>query len=325
MTKDKVSRKGAVIGIDLGGTKLSGALLSKEGEIIHKTETLLGDKGGADAGSLLVQQVHELELFAKDKHYRIDSIGICVPGICMQNNRTVWAPNIPGWEAYPLYEEVRDGLHNPAIPVSIESDRNCYILGEIWKGSAQGSNNAIFMAVGTGIGIGVVANGQIINGMNGIAGAIGWMALDRPFLSDYKQCGQFEFHASGAGIANSAENLINQGYKSEYLVSGEITTRDVFSAYTKNDQVAVKVVERCIEYWGMVVANLVSIFNPEIIILGGGVFGPAIQFLDRIAEEAVKWAQPISIKQVKLEASSLKGDMGILGAAYISIRNELKL
>ena len=325
MSRDKDRRIGTVMGIDLGATKLSGALFSKEGEIINKTEHLLGGKGGADTGSLVVHHVTEHVQYAKDKLYRIDSVGICVPGISNQTDRTVWAPNIPGWEAYPLYQEVRVALDNPELPVTIESDRNCYILGEMWKGSARGCNNAIFMAVGTGIGIGIVSNGQIINGMSGVAGAIGWMALDRPYLPDYEQCGQLEFHASGTGIARSAERLLGEGFRSDNFAQGEISAREVFTAYSKNDPVAVKVIEQCIEYWGMAVANLVSIFNPEKIIFGGGVFGPAIQFLDRIAEEARKWAQPISMQQVSLEGSSLKGDTGMLGAGYLAIRNEYLL
>jgi len=323
MAHKKDSRTGAVIGIDLGGTKISGALFSKEGEIIHRSEILHGGKGGSDTGSLVVQQVQEHELFATDKFYRVDSVGICVPGISNQKNQSVWAPNIPGWEAYPLHKEVRDGMKNSAIPVSIESDRNCYILGEMWKGNARSCSNAIFLAVGTGIGIGVVANGQIINGMSGIAGAIGWLALDRPYSKAYDPCGHFEFHASGTGIARSAERLLSKGEKSKFLRAGEISAREVFDAYAKNDPVAVQVIDQCIEYWGMAVANLVSILNPEKIIFGGGVFGPAIQFLDRIYKEAVKWAQPIAIQEVKLEASSLKGDTGLYGAGYMAIKNEL--
>lgn len=323
--KFKDDSLGTVVGLDLGGTKLSGALFSKEGDIIHKTELLLGDKQGTEVGSMLVQQVLKFVDYAKDKGYRIDSVGICVPGISNHNNQSVWAPNIRGWEAYPLFKEVRDGLNNPSVPVSIESDRNCYILGEMWKGKARSCSNAIFMAVGTGIGIGIVSNGQIINGASGIAGAIGWMALDRPYSADYDPCGHFEYYASGTGIAWSAESLLSKGSRSEYLHSGQISAKEVFEAYSKNDQIAVQVVEQCIEYWGMAVANLVSIFNPEKIIFGGGVFGPAVQLLDRIAEEAVKWAQPIAMQEVILEGTSLKGDTGLFGAGFLAIRNEIIL
>ncbi len=325
MAIDKDTRKEAVIAMDLGGTKLSGALFTREGDIIHKKEFFLKGKGGTEVSSMVVQLVQELEAYGRDKYYHINSVGICIPGISNQRNGTVWAPNIRGWEAYPLHRELKDGLSNPDIPVSIESDRNCYIMGEIWKGSAHGCSDAIFIAVGTGIGIGIVSNGQIVNGRNGIAGAIGWMALDRPYLSDYDHCGQFEFYASGPGINRNAESLLKQGIKSEYLQAGEVSTMDVFVAYTNKDEVAIKVMEQSIEYWGMAVANLVSIFNPEKIIFGGGVFGPATQFLDRILEEAGKWAQPISIQQVKLEASTLKGNAGLLGAGYMAIKNEFML
>jgi glucokinase len=305
MTKNKDPGTAAVIGVDVGGTKLSAALFSEEGEIIDKKRSLLEGKGGPKVGSLVAHHVKELVRYADNERYRIDSVGICVPGISNKIDGTVWAPNIPGWEAYPLYQEIKDGLDNPAIQVNIESDRNCYILGEIWKGSARGCSNAIFVAIGTGIGIGIVADGHIINGMNGIAGAIGWMALDRPYLEVYDQCGQFEFYASGTGIARRA---------------GKGTAREVFMAYGQDDQVAAEVLDQCIQYWGMAVANLVSIFNPEKIIFGGGVFGPAIQFLDRIAEEAGKWAQPISMQQVKLEGSLLKGEAGMTGAACLALK-----
>jgi len=322
MAKSKDSILGTVVGLDLGGTKLSGALFSKEGEIIHKTELLLGGKGGAEVGSMLVQQVLEFVAYARDKDYRIDSVGICVPGISNHSNQTIWAPNIKGWEAYPLLREVRNGLNDPSVPVIIESDRNCYILGEMWKGKARSCNNAIFMAVGTGIGIGIVSGGQIISGATGIAGAIGWMALDRPYSPNYDLCGNFEYYASGTGIARNAESLIEKGSRSEYLYPGKISAREVFEAYSKNDRVAVQVIEQSIEYWGMAVANLVSIFNPEKIIFGGGIFGPAIHLLDRIAKEAGKWAQPIAMKEVILEGSSLKGDTGLFGAGFLAIRNE---
>jgi glucokinase len=324
MVNESDTRPGAVIGMDLGGTKLSGALFSREGEMIQRSVAMVEGKAGAEVGDLVLQQMLDLESYAGERQFAITSVGICVPGISNQNKRTVWAPNIPGWEAYPLHKRLKEGLRNPEVPLAIESDRNCYILGEMWKGNAQDCSNAIFMAIGTGIGIGVVANGQIINGAEGIAGAIGWMALDRPYSKDYDPCGQFEYYASGTGIARHAEELLSRGMESKHLHPGKITTRNVFDAYAKKDPLALQVLERSIEYWGMAVANLVSLLNPEKIIFGGGVFGPALKFLDRIYEEALKWAQPISIRQVKLQGSSLRGDTGLYGAGYMAMRNAYK-
>lgn len=322
MTSPDDTRNAVIVGMDLGGTKLSAALFSRDGEIVHRSESLLEGKTGADVGALVVSQIQELEAFSHARLLQIKSLGICVPGISNQQKRTVWAPNIPGWDAYPLYREIKEGLQNPNIPVSIESDRNCYILGEMWKGNARSCSNAIFMSVGTGIGIGIVSNGHIINGLSGIAGAIGWMALDRPYSEAYVPCGQFEYHASGTGIAKNAEELLHRGMPSEHLRAGEISTRDVFNAYELKDTVAIEVLEKAIEYWGMAVANLVSLLNPEKIIFGGGVFGPALKFLDRIREKAAIWAQPISMREVELMPSLLKGDTGLYGAGFMAIRNE---
>jgi glucokinase len=316
---------GTVIGMDLGGTKLAAALFSQEGEIIHRTEVLLEGKEGPEVGALLIQTLLEMLSSASKRDHSISSVGICVPGISDQNKGSVWAPNIPGWEAYPLHKEIIKALDEPDIPIAIESDRNCYILGEMWKGNAHACNNAIFIAVGTGIGIGIVSDGHIINGMNGIAGAIGWMALDLPYSREYDACGQFEYYASGTGIARCAEQRLARGATSEFLKGPPLTARDVFEAYTQNDPVAVDVLDQSIVYWGMAVANLVSLLNPEKIIFGGGVFGPALMFLDRIYEEATKWAQPISIQEVKLEASALKGDTGLYGAGYLALKNKYKL
>jgi glucokinase len=112
---------------------------------------------------------------------------------------------------------------------------------------------------------------------------------------------------------NYANSILHQ------LPVETITAKDVFSAYEQQDELAVEVVDKAIVLWGMAAANLVSLMNPEIIIWGGGVFGPASKFLDRIYNEACKWAQPISIKKVRFVKSSLTGDAGLLGAGYLAL------
>jgi glucokinase len=170
--------------------------------------------------------------------------------------------------------------------------------------------------------MGIVADGQIINGASGIAGAIGWMALEQPYSPEYGPCGHLEYYTSGPGIARHAESLLQEGAISKYLQAGKVDTKDVFEAYDQNDPVALKVIAKCITYWGMAVANLVSIFNPEKIVFGGGVFGPAAHLLKKISDEAEKWAQPISMQEVTLEASSLKGNSGLYGAGLLALRNQ---
>ncbi len=304
----------AALGIDLGATKLSLALFAKDGKIIKKKTVLLGKRSGKDVGELIISTVRDM-FSRKD----ISSIGVAVPGISRLKTGTVWAPNIPGWEDYPLRSEIKIAF--PSIPVIIESDRACCILGEMWKGNARDCRDVIFLTVGTGIGAGILADGEILHGAQDIGGSIGWMALNKPFQDKYVACGCFEYHASGNGIARIAQELVmNQPAYNGKLKKKSITAEDVFDAFESGDEIAIAVIEQCIEYWGMAVANLVSLFNPEKIIFGGGVFGPAVQFIPAIYAEACKWAQPISIKQMTIEPSALKEDSALYGAAYLGLQ-----
>lgn len=261
----------------------------------HESVALDG-REGEQVGSLITRTARRLAREAP-----IAAVGVAVPGIYRSASATVWAPNIPGWENYPLGVELRDAL-GADLPCAVESDRTCYILGEAWQGSARGARNAVFLAVGTGIGAGILLDGRIIRGHADIAGAIGWFALDRPYQDKYRECGCFEYYAAGPGIARAAGMATEQAF----------AARDT-------EQSARAALDAAVAYWGMAVANLVSLLNPEVIVFGGGVFGPAAALLDDIYREALQWAQPISIRQVKLVASTLGSDAGLYGAARVAL------
>jgi glucokinase len=313
----------SVLGIDLGGTKLASAILNEDGSILFRETVPLEGRSGRAVGTLLTDRISTLIKKAENLGKAISSIGISVPGISRTGTGTVWAPNIKGWNEYPLMAEIRETAGD--IPVVIDNDRACHILGEVWMGSARGCRDAVFLAVGTGIGAGILVNGEVLRGSNDIAGAIGWMALDRPFKDKYIECGCFEYHASGGGIAKVARDHLAEDSSYSGLLRNKdpqsITASDLFNGFEAGDPLSVEVIEECIEFWGMAVANLVSLFNPEKIILGGGVFGPAVKLIPAIVKEAGRWAQPVSITQMTLEVSSLGVDAGVYGAGYLALRN----
>lgn len=315
----------AVIALDLGGTKLAAALFSNNGDILFKANHALEKRKEKEVGRLISVSTNELLHKGKTISEHVSAIGICVPGIAHARTGRVWAPNIPGWEDYPLVEELEQAVNDNNIKIKIDSDRACCILGEVWKGNAKGCRDAIFLSVGTGIGAGILTNNEVLRGSHDIAGAIGWMALDRPFNEKYIQCGDFEYHASGDGIGRVAKELMKTGNESNNILKettdGSLSAKDIFNAYEKGDELAKKVIANAIECWGMAVANLVSLFNPEKIIFGGGVFGPALRFLDDIHAEAKKWAQPISMQQVKLEGAALGNDAGLYGAGWLAMKD----
>lgn len=309
----------AVLGIDLGATKLAGALFDAQGRILYRCRTQRNTRTDRAVGRLIRQQV--ADLLKQAGKVQVEAIGICVPGIAHAKTGRVWAPNIPGWEDYPLRDEIVSALNQPDLPVVVDSDRAAYILGEAWRGAARGCRDAIFLAVGTGIGAGILVQGEVLRGAHDIAGAIGWMALDHPFVADYVPCGCFEHHASGAGLARQAQELFtDKGHRRRFRGKRRFTAQDIFAAVARGDRVAQKCVDQAIEYWGMAVANLVSLFNPEKIIFGGGVFGPATRFLPNIRREARKWAQPIAMRRVKIVPSPLGGDAGLYGAGFLALR-----
>jgi glucokinase len=309
----------AILGIDLGGSKIASALFSVSGTLLTKESVSLGRREGPEVGALIIDQIKKYQLSSP-----IKSIGISVPGISRQKTGTVWAPNIRGWEDYPLLNEIKQIVGS--IPVTIDSDRACSILGEQWQGNAKNCRDAIFISVGTGIGAGILVDGNVLRGSNDIAGSIGWMALTKPFQSKYIDCGCFEFYASGPGIPIFAQEVLASDPAGSILriyPKEKITARHVFDAFEEEDPLADIVVRECISYWGMAAANLVSIFNPEKIIFGGGVFGPAARLIKDIKAEAARWAQPISMMQVSFEHSHLGSDAAVYGAGFLGLKNSM--
>jgi glucokinase len=257
----------SLLAIDLGGTKLAVGAFDENGKLLFSKENALAGRKGKEVGKLISENI--ISTF-NSEYAPVEAIGVSVPGISNSKNGTVWAPNIPGWENYPLLEEIRKISGD--IPVSVESDRSCYILGEMWQGNAKGSENAIFLSVGTGIGAGIVVDGNVLHGAGDIVGAVGWMALHHPYREEYVQCGCFEYNASGKGIANIARQFIaaDERYAGSLkrIDADDITSHDVFNAFNDNDPVSIRVINNAVLYWGMAIANLISIFNPEKILLG---------------------------------------------------------
>lgn len=308
-----------VIALDLGATKLAGACVDAQGQLLHRMATHVVGQPGETVGAMVQQMVERLWRRAQREGVRIRAIGVCVPGIAHAASGRVWAPNLPGWEDFPLRDVIRTVLPEATLPVVVDSDRAACILGEVWRGAARGCRHAIFLAVGTGIGAGILVDGAVLRGAHDVAGAVGWMALSQPFHAAYRACGDFEFHASGAGLARVAEMEMAQtpDYRGA-LRRRPVRAQDVFAAYEADDPVARRVIRQAIRYWGAACANLVSLFNLEKIIFGGGVFGPATRFLPAIRAEARQWAQPVAMRQVRFVASRLGGDAALYGAGYLA-------
>lgn len=308
------------IGIDVGGTKISAALFTSEGKMSSKTKNPIDTSHPKKITSQIIEVVKNLESIVEKDKAKIRAIGIAIPGIVYHASGTVWAPNIPGWEHYPLRDHLRREM---TIPTVLDSDRSAYVLGEQWCGIARGLRDVVFLAVGTGIGAGIIVDGVLCRGSEDIAGAVGWFALDPVFREEYAEMGCFEAEASGNSVARKAIQLIKKGELSTMsdLVKGnwdDISAEIVSEAARRSDVLAKKVIDSAIKYLSMGIANIVSILNPQMIVLGGGLFQSGDLLLDPIRAEFRRWAQPIAAKNVKIELTSLGEDAGLYGAGKLA-------
>lgn len=280
---------GDVLAVDFGGTK-----------------TALGrvDANGGIRGARTFPAAHRLEDSVAQILPHVSGasgVGIIVPGIYDLSNGHAWCPNLWGDDEVPLRAALEERI---GIPVFIDSDRSGYVLGEAWLGAARGLSHAVFVAIGTGIGVGILSHGRLVTGSGGIAGAAGWFALDPRWRDDYGGTGCWEAEAAGPGVAARA---------------GMADGQQVVLAARGGDKGAIAVLERAADYTAMGVANLISLLNPEAVVMGGGfLLGAADLMLDRIKTGITRWAQPIAASRCRIELSQLGETAGLLGAARLA-------
>lgn len=306
--------------VDVGGTKISSALFTSEAQMLYKSKIPI-DKSTPEKPVLqIIGIIKKLKDYAREEDGEIFTIGIAIPGVVFQKKGLVWAPNIPEWDHFPLLEKSKKEID---LPLVMDCDRSCYVMGEQWSGIAKGLKHVVFLAVGTGIGAGIIIDGKLCRGMEDISGAVGWFALTPEFKKEYAEMGCFEAEASGDSVARKTIRLIREGEPSimKEIVKGDvkkITAEIAVDAARKGDYVAKRVIDQTIKFLAMGIANIVSILNPEMIVLGGGLFQVGQLLIEPIRKEFRKWAQPLAAQKVRIELSRLGEDAGLYGAGKLA-------
>jgi len=302
-----MKQKRGVVAVDVGGTKIASGLYLESGEVLYRKSEATVQESAEASVDRLVRLVGEA-VEAAPRDVVAAGVGVVIPGWVDHKRKTVWAPNIVGWDHIPLGAMLAERL---PLPILVDSDRSGYVRGEAWLGVARGLRDVVFLAVGTGIGAGILADGRIIHGADDLAGAVGWMALDPAFDDLYTRMGCFEAEASGNSAGRKAASRLG--------VPG-LTSRDLLSRAATGEPQARGIVEELALYIGMGIANLVSTLNPEMVVLGGGLFASDL-LLAPVRREAARWAQPFAAKGVRIELSALGEEAGLAGAARIAFDN----
>jgi len=313
-----------VIAIDVGGTKISGGIVSDCGDIKFFRRESTNKEGGYRVVDQIICMIKSLLALVEGSKY-IAGIGISVPA-AVNNNVIIMAPNIRGWENLPIAELIKSRL-GVDIPVIVIDDRVAVALGECWLGVARGKKNVVVITIGTGLGAGIIINGQPYFGSTGVAGAIGWWITDREELDRRTEKGFLEEKIAGPAIAQKAITVLKgEKQKTETLLLDlcrgnldNITSEMVFEAAQKGDSFAKRIIKEVAVSLGIAISNIVSILNPEIIVITGSV-GKALIDSSRIIKGIVeKFSQPYAAKNVEIVFSELGHYAYLLGVAKYTL------
>jgi len=317
-----------VLSIDLGGTKIIVAIIANNDQIMAREYRLtLAEQGPEAVIDRIFSAIdHLLSLKSMDSS-QLNSISLAAAGaIDFDRGLITSSPNLPGWHNIPLRDIVKEKY---GVNTFLINDASAAALGEHQFGAGKGVKNLILLTVGTGIGGGIIINGELYLGTCGSAGEIGHMAIDAngPRCS----CGNIgclEMLVSGTAVAREAIRRISQGERSSLaeIVSGkieDITAEMVEAAAMQGDSLASEVILEAATYLGIGMVNLVNIFNPEMIIVGGGMAKMGDLLLNPARQVVKERAFPLPAQVVCIVPAQLGEDAGVLGAAAFAFQQRL--
>lgn len=318
-----------IIGIDLGGTTAKFAILNLDGEIQTKwsIETDISEEGSKIVPNIIESINHHLDLY----HMTIDDfigIGMGSPGTVNRKEGTVIGAYNLNWKTLqPIRQQIEDGT---GLPFFIGNDANVAALGEQWVGAGNNEPNVVFITLGTGVGGGLISDGNLLYGALDAAGEIGHVTVE---MDGYEcTCGKkgcLEQYTSATGVVRMARDMSEEfAGESELkyrIDDGQtVDAKTVFDLAKDGDSLANIVVDRAAKYLGLALGNVANLLNPSTIVLGGGV-SRAGQFLaDKVHAEVQEIVFPTIREVTKIKIAELGNDAGVIGAASL-VLNELEV
>ncbi|RRR49286.1 ROK family glucokinase [Streptococcus suis] len=315
-----------IIGIDLGGTSVKLAILTTEGEIQEKwsIKTNILDDGSHIVPDIIdsIKQRFETHGLTKDDFL---GIGMGSPGVVDSEAGTVIGAYNLNWKTLQLVKEQFESALG--LPFFIDNDANVAALGEQWVGAGNNNPNVVFMTLGTGVGGGVIAAGNLIRGVKGAGGELGHITVDfdDPFACTCGKKGCLETVASATGIVNLSRRYADQyagDAKLKQMIDDgqDVTAKDVFDLAKEGDDLALIVYRHFSEYLGVACANIAAVLNPAYIVLGGGVSAAGEFLLDGVRKVFAENSFPQIKESTQIVLATRGNDAGVLGAASLVLK-----
>ena len=313
-----------VLGIDIGGTNLVVGSVAEDGSALRalESEPTHAEAGQSDVLDRLITLAQRtIERTRREvRGAEIIGVGVGAPGpLDTKSGIVLLTPNL-GWVNLPLRQIIHERL---GLPAALDNDANCAVLGEWWMGAARGTKNAIGITIGTGIGGGIIVDGKLYHGASDCAGEIGHTTID----TEGRRCkcgnyGCLEAYASGPNIAMRAVEELKAGAVSRLAdyVGGDlrqVTAQTVYQAAHDGDDLALEVVNDTAKFLGVGIANLVNIFNPEVVVVCGGVTLAGDRLFDPLRREVARRAFKPAVSVCRIVPCELSGTAGVYGAAKV--------
>jgi len=322
------SSKLLVCAVDLGGTNLRAANIDCEGSIHErfKAPTPSTDNPN-EIVSAIASAVTECANQAAKRGESIQAISVVVPGSVQTETRVIVnAPNIPAIIGFDLGQALTAELHRP---ISLENDANAAAVGEMWRGAGRDCKTIVCLTLGTGVGSGIILGGELLRGIDGTAGEIGHMSVV-PIGGVKCKCGGvgcLEVYASATAIVRMTREGLLDHPQSMLSAAPEVdlSAKKVAIAANQGDAFALDVFRKMGMYLGMVMANIVNIFNPEMIVIGGGVSASFDLFAPYARDEIMKRAFPVPAQRCQVVKAECGDEAGLLGAAWLAFNSTLSV
>lgn len=309
------------VGIDLGGTSIKLALITPDGEIVFKAEDPTDVASGGD--HILYQMNEMIDRGLKELRLdrtQVKGVGIGAPAFLdMETGFVHEAVNL-GWKNFALKDKLQKVTQ---LPVIADNDANIAALGEMWKGAGEGAKNILCITLGTGVGGGVITNGQIHHGARGTSGEIGHVTVvpEGGFQCNCGKTGCLETVASATGIVRLAQEALQNGKRSllqEILQEkGKLEAKDIAWAAEKGDELSLEILDRVGFYLGLTLGNYAVVMNPEKVVIGGGVSKAGEVLFKPIRSYYKKYALAHLTGQIGIVPATLGNDAGVIGAAWL--------
>jgi glucokinase len=318
------SKDDLICAVDLGGTNLRAANIDRDGRIHERVRRSTPGSGTAEeVVAAIAAAVRECESACSKRGGHIRGVSVVVPGsVHIETGIVINAPNIPSLPGYELTPALERALGRPVL---IENDANAAALGEMWQGAARGHQTILCLTLGTGVGGGIILDGKLWRGADGTAGEFGHISID-PFGGVQCGCGSFgclEVYASATAIVRMTRESLAQHSSSllHSINATKLTSEKIFSAAAEGDELALEVFRKMGVYLGVAMATFVNIFNPEMIVIGGGVSAAWDLFAPHARAEVMKRAFPVPAQRCQIERAECGDDAGLIGAAWLAVQN----